>query len=119
MSEAFNALVECFTQIFNAPITWLIFSVATLVEIRNTFGKDFDEEKTKNEESSEGNTDDNESIRDQFITLMCKWEWGFKLMYKIGWARPGVDFFECGIDCSTCPKRDTCTGEDMNLEVKE
>ena len=33
---------------------------------------------------------------------------GFEKVYKLGWARPGVDFFECGQDCADCPKYCSC-----------
>ena len=41
--------------------------------------------------------------------FMCKTSWGFQLMYKIGWALPGVHFFDCGIHCDVCPKSSECS----------
>lgn len=44
----------------------------------------------------------------KIVTWMCSSEKGFKLAYKLGWARQGVDFFDCGQDCDKCPKYSTC-----------
>lgn len=47
----------------------------------------------------------------KLVDLLCSFEFGFKLAYKFGWAKPGVHFFDCGIHCSTCPKFLSCTSE--------
>lgn len=47
----------------------------------------------------------------KFVDLLCSFEFGFKLAYKFGWAKPGVHFFDCGIHCSSCPKFSSCTSE--------
>ena len=36
---------------------------------------------------------------------------GFEKVYKLGWARPGVDFFVCGQDCDECPKLASCVSK--------
>lgn len=50
-------------------------------------------------------------IKRKFTDLLCKTYWGFKLMYKLGWAEPGVHFFDCGQDCHLCPKFADCDSE--------
>lgn len=40
----------------------------------------------------------------KLVDLLCSFEFGFKLAYKLGWAKAGVYYFDCGIHCSTCPK---------------
>lgn len=50
-------------------------------------------------------------LKGKFTSLLCKTEMGFKFAYKIGWARPGIDFMECGQDCDICPRRDDCVHE--------
>lgn len=50
-------------------------------------------------------------IKRKFIDLMCKTNWGFKLMYKLGWAEHCVHFFDCGQDCHLCPKYADCSSE--------
>ena len=50
-------------------------------------------------------------LSDKVITWLCSTEKGFALAYKLGWARPGVDFFDCGQDCAKCPKYADCDNE--------
>ena len=50
-------------------------------------------------------------IKRKFTDLLCKTNWGFKLMYKLGWAEPGVHFFDCGQHCHLCPKFAECNSE--------
>lgn len=50
-------------------------------------------------------------IKRKFTDLLCKTSWGFKLMYKLGWAEPGVHFFDCGQHCHLCPKFAECDSE--------
>lgn len=53
----------------------------------------------------------NWGIKDLFLKIVNKvlpFEW----CYKMGWARPGVDFVECDSqDCSTCPFAGRCTSD--------
>lgn len=53
-------------------------------------------------------------IKRKVTDLMCKTSWGFKLMYKLGWAERGVHFFDCGQDCHFCPKSAECDFEVRN-----
>lgn len=50
-------------------------------------------------------------IFSKLVELLCSFEFGFRLAYKFGWAKPGVHFFDCGIHCSTCPRFLSCTSE--------
>lgn len=52
-----------------------------------------------------------EWLADKVITWLCRTEKGFYLAYKLGWARQGVEYFDCGIDCYRCPKYDGCDCE--------
>lgn len=45
----------------------------------------------------------------KIVDLMCRSEYGFNLAYKLGWAKAGVHFFDCGVDCDKCPKYAECT----------
>lgn len=45
----------------------------------------------------------------KIVDLMCRSERGFYLAYKLGWAKAGVHFFDCGVDCDKCPKYAECT----------
>ena len=47
----------------------------------------------------------------KIVTWMCSSERGFKLAYILGWARQGIDFFDCGLDCDKCPKYSQCDNE--------
>lgn len=47
-------------------------------------------------------------IKRKIADLMCKTHWGFKLMFKLGWAVPGVHFFDCGVHCHVCPEFAKC-----------
>lgn len=47
----------------------------------------------------------------KIVDLMCCSEYGFTLAYKLGWAKAGVHFFDCGVDCDKCPKYAECTEE--------
>lgn len=53
----------------------------------------------------------NLGIKDLFLKVVNKvlpFEW----CYKMGWARPGIDFVECeSQDCSTCPFNGKCTSD--------
>lgn len=52
-------------------------------------------------------------IKNKFIDLL-KNLFGFDFIYKLGFARPGVDYVECNIqDCDSCPFRfmGTCPPE--------
>lgn len=53
----------------------------------------------------------NWGIKDLFLKVVNKvlpFEW----CYKMGWARPGIDFVECeSQDCSTCPFNGKCTSD--------
>lgn len=50
-------------------------------------------------------------LGEKVVDLMCKSERGFYLAYKLGWAKAGVHFFDCGVDCDKCPKYDQCMDE--------
>ena len=50
-------------------------------------------------------------LSDKVVTWLCSTEKGFKLAYKLGWARPGVDFFDCAVHCDTCPKYAACNSD--------
>lgn len=56
-------------------------------------------------------------IKNKFIDL-CIRILGFEKVYKLGWARPGVDFFDCGQDCDKCPKLASCVSE-LRQEVPQ
>lgn len=47
----------------------------------------------------------------KIVTLMCRSQRGFELAYKLGWARPGIDFFDCGQDCDKCPRYAECDND--------
>ena len=47
----------------------------------------------------------------KLVDLLCSFEFGFRFAYKLGWAKPGIHFFDCGVHCSTCPKFLSCTSE--------
>lgn len=47
----------------------------------------------------------------KIVTLMCRSQRGFELAYKLGWARPGIDYFDCGQDCDKCPNYAECNNE--------
>lgn len=53
------------------------------------------------------------------VTWMCSTEKGFELAYKLGWARPGIDFFDCGIHCHLCPKKDTCPNAVFEVDASD
>ena len=46
-------------------------------------------------------------IKNKLIDLAVK-VLGFDKVYKLGWARKGVDYFDCGEDCHVCPKYAEC-----------
>lgn len=56
----------------------------------------------------------------KIVDLMCKSERGFYLAYKLGWAKAGVHFFDCGVDCDKCPKYAECTdGQRVVFDSKD
>lgn len=55
----------------------------------------------------------------KIVDLMCRSECGFYLAYKLSWAKPGVHFFDCGVDCDKCPKYAECTdGQRVTFDSK-
>ena len=57
-------------------------------------------------------------LKDKFIDLAII-VLGFEKVYKLGWARHGVDFFDCGQDCAVCPKYDECHSDLRCEEVSQ
>lgn len=105
--DSMSLSCDIFCQIFEAILPWLVF-VSGVFAIFSVFSRFLNSIFGDRFVLFGGF---GSLIKRKFTDLLCKTNWGFKLMYKLGWAEPGVHFFDCGQHCHLCPKYAECSSE--------